>query len=887
MGVEYELGAQRKRRMVATYGKAGRRRLPNTIFTPATASESLSEEDPITASDKTVANYRPQSVSPPKPESPPVRFDSVERNRNTQTRPTPFQNIANSDRKRKASQVYKPRERLQPVTDESEGGNLSSAPQVRRSRITEPEIGLAAKSSGRSGGRERTGTQQRAPSDPMDIEAVEPRLSSPPPTPTPPRVSKLTAKPSSHVLGQKKSTNAPSGKSAQKQPVQRQQQIPLHLARKSAPKPKQSNALSTSTLKEQSQRLPVDKPLGPSLAKKSRKRLIDALVEQESSDDIALGEGAVDAQVTSSQTMLSQSSNASDLDSQSLLETPKPKTRTAPATGTRTFARSNSALKFTYGQGRKVREEEDNLLESLVLPEESSYSRRRLDLSGPKKSIPATGTFDFDDDDGTTGKSPSSKLRGIHELRQAGANSRVADAMQDLVDQIGEPGTGPSSSRRAALLQVAEKLRDKTFIRQCRDHGVESVMLKRIGEEADTICGYLILSSLVAFIVRGPPAHLGQLLRTEEAGPIFARLLSMGEDIKKVAKDRKSNLSKRSQNSIVAIENLLRELPIWDGDEPSFISPRSLAIKCLQLLIAQGVLIGGDPTIFTEAVTKHLFEVLSDANNNPEYWDYPKTARSIELCGALSVLDANAVSIAVTQDGNSEWAIQYLPIVADVFYTSLQTPAPDAKILEDLILKLTINVTNNNIAAPNVFASKGLLLALASSISSNFNQALTLIAQGTWAEGIIDSLVLRLGILINFAEHSGPVRQMVDECRQESREPVQELIRLFIENHHRTGEADSMEKTRLNVAFGYLSVLLGYLSLHGPVRHKLIHSHSAKSIGPLVGSIREFIAHYEQVENEPVENAMSESDEGDRHYGTYAARLQELVQQLEEKAAYD
>ncbi|KAI0490744.1 wings apart-like protein regulation of heterochromatin-domain-containing protein [Xylaria cf. heliscus] len=879
MAAEFDLGAQRKRRMATTYGKAGRRRLPKTVFTPMTASESVSEEDPITAPNTTVARHHPPPVSSPKPKSPFARFKSLEQIRNTQTRPASFQDIANSDRKRKASQIYKSRERSQPVTDEPEGRDHSSAPEARRSRITQPENEPVTKFND----RERTGNQEPSPSDPMDIEGVGPRLSSPPLTPTPPRASKSAAKLPSHALGHRKPANAPSGKSSQKQPVQRQHQIPLHLARDSAPKSKQSNVPAANTLKEQGPTLYTSKPSGSGLARKPRKRLIDALAEQESSDDGALGEGVTDTQITSSQTMFSQSGNASDLDSQHLPETPKPKTRTAPATGARTFARSNSALKFTYGQGRKVLEEEDNLLESLVLPGESSYSRRRLDLGAPKKSTSATGAFDFDDDDdGTTGKSPGSKLRGIHELRQAGANSRVADAMQDMIDQIGEPGTSALSSRRAALLQVAEKSRDKTFIRQCRDHGVEGVLLKDIGKEVDTICGYLILSSLVAFIARGPSAHICQLLRTEEAGPIFSRLLSIDEDIKKVSKDRKSNLSKRSQNSIATIESLLRELPIWDGDKPSFISPRSLAIKCLQLLIAQGVLIGGGLAIFTGAVTKHLFEVLADASNNTEYWDYPKTARSIELCGALSVLDAYAVSVAATQGGNSEWAIQHLPIIADVFCTSLQTPAHDSTIVEDLILKLTINVTNNNLAAPSVFASKGLLPALAASISSNFSQALTLIAQGTWAEGITDSLVLRLGILINFAEHSGLVRQIVDKCQYEGREPVKELIRLFIDNHRRTGEADSMEKTHLNVAFGYLSVLLGYLSLHGPVRHKLIHSHSAKSIGPLVGSIREFVAHYEQVEN-----AMSESDDGDRHHGTYAERLQELVQQLEEKAAHD
>lgn len=784
MGGEYEIGAQRKKRMVATYGKATKRKQAKTIMPRASVSESVSDEDPITARGTT--ETRRQSPAPsPRAKSPPARFKSSNGTRVSQTIPRSIQNIPPSDRKRKASQIYQARERSQPIIDESEE-DPSSVPEPRRLRITQPEP--EHRPTAKLRGKERIRTQQRSPSDSMDIEAVRPRLSSPPPTPTPPKVPQAV-KSSPSSLPRQKPANAPSRDGARKQAAQQHQhRIPLHLARVPASKPKPPNALPTRVLKEQSQAVSIDKPSGASFVKKSRKRLIDVLVEQESSDAATFAEDAIDTEITSSQNMFSQPGNSSELDNQSPPETPKPKTRTAPAAGTRTFARSTSGLKFTYGEGRKVLEEEDSLLESLALPEESSHSRRRLDLGGPKKTTSATGAFDYnDDDDGTINNSPSSKLRGIHELRQAGANSRVADAMQDLVDQIGKPGTS-SSSRRAALLQVAEKMRDKTFMRQCRDHGVESIILKDIGKETDTVCGYLILSSLVTIIARSPSPHMGRLLCTEEAGLIFARLLSIAEDIKKVAKDRKSNLSKRSQNSIIAIEGLLRELPIWDGDQPSYISPRSLALKLLQLLIAQDVLVGRDPAIFTEAVITHLFKVLSDASSNTEYWEYPKTARSVELCGALSVLDAHAVSVAATHGGNNEWAMQYLPTVADAFYASLQTPAHDGKTVEGLILKLTINVTNNNLAAPSVFASKGLLPALAISISSNFNQALTLIAQDAWAEGILDSLVLRLGILINFAEHSELVRRMVNDCQHENREPVKELIQLFIENHRRTGE---------------------------------------------------------------------------------------------------
>lgn len=91
-----------------------------------------------------------------------------------------------------------------------------------------------------------------------------------------------------------------------------------------------------------------------------------------------------------------------------------------------------------------------------------------------------------------------------------------------------------------------------------------------------------------------------------------------------------------------------------------------------------------------------------------------------------------------------------------------------------------------------------------------------------------------------------------------------------------------METSHLNVAFGYLSVLLGYLALHPPVRQKIRSSHSAKSVGPLLDSLREFITHYGKVEQ-----SADESDDGSRGHGSYMERLQDLVQQLEDKVAYD
>lgn len=51
-----------------------------------------------------------------------------------------------------------------------------------------------------------------------------------------------------------------------------------------------------------------------------------------------------------------------------------------------------------------------------------------------------------------------------------------------------------------------------------------------------------------------------------------------------------------------------------------------------------------------------------------------------------------------------------------------------------------------------------------------------------------------------------------------------------------------MEKTRLNVAFGYLSVLLGYLSLSEAVQRRFSAKNADKGLQSLIESIRVFIA---------------------------------------------
>ncbi len=74
------------------------------------------------------------------------------------------------------------------------------------------------------------------------------------------------------------------------------------------------------------------------------------------------------------------------------------------------------------------------------------------------------------------------------------------------------------------------------------------------------------------------------------------------------------------------------------------------------------------------------------------------------------------------------------------------------------------------------------------------------------------------------------------------------------------------------MAFGYLSVLLGYLCLSRPIQKKFVVSHFGGSLEPLMGSIREFIAY-----NEAADSAIEMDHEPTGSTG----RLQNLVERLE------
>src|SRR3569833_1551255 len=312
---------------------------------------------------------------------------------------------------------------------------------------------------------------------------------------------------------------------------------------------------------------------------KPRRRLIDALASQaeaSSEDDEEDNDSEQDMEPKNSRRSPAKDELIS-LDHVSPMPASPGPSRTRVPSRQVTLSTKKPGVKFTYSQQRTVLAEDpfdglatgDDLLSQPLLPNSQS------NLSA----------FSFDDDDGaaTTGA-----VRSVHELRQAGANNRFADELDDILDRIGKPTPGkPSSMRRSALLDLSQKLRDKSFLRQFRSHSGEATLFRDLGKETDAIAGYALCCILVTLLASSASTHLYHELKTQGISQLLATLLPNELDIAAIAKDRKSNVSKHGQSVLLMTKSAILELDICESPQvaPPQLSPRTLALKCLELIL--------------------------------------------------------------------------------------------------------------------------------------------------------------------------------------------------------------------------------------------------------------------------------------------------------------
>ncbi|KXH48835.1 hypothetical protein CSIM01_12496 [Colletotrichum simmondsii] len=574
------------------------------------------------------------------------------------------------------------------------------------------------------------------------------------------------------------------------------------------------------------------------LSKPKRMRLIDQLAAQteDSSDS--------DSEISdSSQHSRTGTTDASPFTPMKPIDiTPKPSMRPKVLSSTR-------KLRSTYGEQRTLKTDESG---GDSLGSQIGVDGTQHDMS-PPPTMSKLASFAFEEeeieeDDSARGGG----IIDIHALRQAGANHRFADSMADLLDRVGTPQPPRSQSarsRRNALLELASKLRDKTFVRQFRDQGAKDALFHALGQEEDFVSGFVLLSVVLVLFTSYSVPHLVPQLQSEGIAQLASRMFNMDEDIVSIAAQRKSNLSRNAQSSLSALKSTIQHLDLWRGSPPTVLSPRTVALKAISVLCKDG-----DST-----ATRHILSSLTD-----QLFGFAETGwqncRAHGMEGtdgglALSLLEGYSIA-AMESDAGPQWTKRYLPIFADVLTTAMARPLQEFGDFESTALKLALNTTNNNPVAASAFSRGDLFRELAEASVAGFELLEQSVRKGAFSKDVYETLMLLLGVMINTSEHSPSARHSVDAWQGQDGSTLDRLVEVYLDNRDSAGTADSVEKTSVAVAHGYLAILLGYLSLGSQIRRRLEEKSHGRGTKYLLDSIQEFMALHQKLDTDELTTSL-------------------------------
>ncbi|KAI9049318.1 hypothetical protein LZ554_007162 [Drepanopeziza brunnea f. sp. 'monogermtubi'] len=601
----------------------------------------------------------------------------------------------------------------------------------------------------------------------------------------------------------------------------------------------------------------ISKPARKNAPDPPRRRLIDSLVEQavHSSGDHSDDSDEISALELSDgmDTIMQDASNSENTLASSFSES-QPSQTMGP--------------KFTYAKQRSMLNEEDLMAQlSIEIPAMPAQTGGRRGRTIAIPSLKQLSSFKEDEDEESV-----AAIRSVHELRQAGANNRFLDEVQDYLERIGSPGKSSVSMRRSGLLDLASKMQNKNFLRQFRQHGTEQKLFMHLGKETEIVSGFLMVTILISLLLDGNMPHIVGHLRRQGITRLLIRQLECQSGIVAVAKARESNMSKVAITLVSEYQDYLVKLPspAWDEVQLQSLSPRTAALRCLELIVRQTREAGSMNDLFSKELTANLFAIVNTATDRS--WNLPKEEAAIDFYFALSALDLHSIGARTASD-ETIWTKEFLPIVSKTLQAGMARPLEEFGILQSLILKLTLNVTNNNPRASDVFAQPPLMAAMGQVAVTRLDQISRFMIEDELSVAV-DYLVLVLGVMINFAEWSPACRQSLQSLQGSDGDPLDAMVAAFSHSLERTSQADSVHETQKNVAFGYLSVLLGFLSQLPALCDRIAAKQPRKSLKTVISAIEEFVGHFKVVD------LIAVDEEGYNPQHGLTERLEKLVGSL-------
>jgi hypothetical protein len=507
---------------------------------------------------------------------------------------------------------------------------------------------------------------------------------------------------------------------------------------------------------------------------------------------------------------------------------------------------SKSTLKVTYAQQRSYLEPKT---------EEAAFDQLVEELSQSTEAYSQPQIPEEEEDD-----SQQAVFRGFHDLRAAGSNLRLYDMFDNLVNDI-EGTANTLSIRRGALMELATKLMDQTALAFFLDRGFDRRFIKALDGVSDVTSNFIVTAAVALMAEGGASSTVLQNIRRSKWQANAVGMFDVDMDIAKIIRERRNNLSRIAQASVLDFRDALTKSKLWTGVVSETLSPRLMALKCLDLTVRKIRGHGSQEVLLDETTIGRLLAIAEF-----DVGQAKSDATALEL--VLSILESSTTTPA-TQKKPAGWPGKLVKSFSQLLPALISLPCGD------LALRLTLNLTNEDPRACDVFGYSSIVQPLLRSINEHFHH-LTNTLNPEEKTMALDRLTLCLGAMINLAEFSDKVRFSTVEGNDDL---LKSAVQLFIAGRERTGEADSIEAMATNVPYGYLAILLGNLCQNDRVRRKVQSKLPGGNLALLVNAVDEFTKIHQIADRD-----MFDGDEGREVYSTFTARLQIVADKLRDVA---
>ncbi|KAI4154003.1 MAG: hypothetical protein LQ340_001944 [Diploschistes diacapsis] len=523
--------------------------------------------------------------------------------------------------------------------------------------------------------------------------------------------------------------------------------------------------------------------------------------------------------------------------------------------------------RMTYAAGHRtvLQEPKDTYFEHSILAGQQSppASKRIRELPPPESSLKVTT------EDEEFQNSSQNGLRSIYELREAGSIQRITRQTEALMDDI--EGSVSASQQRLALVELIRGLQSASFKQQFWDSGCEVRLLNILESGSDQIIRFLLSVAMLSNFDHSGSAVLLDHQSRDKAITFWAGCLDDAVDINALLVNRRFGLTRDLQREIRKVCDNIKALPLWGQSGPPQLSCQMLSLRCLEHVVRQSREAGSTQALLSRPTIERLLEIVSQTD-----FDSTNASELAMLISrlALSTLESSAIVYSVSDQAcESLWsdgAIRKLGMLI----TRIPKKLEKNQQLLSLGLRLGLNLSNSSLAACTAFARPEVITTILHTIVEHFS---LLSLEGTDDERniILDNLVLSLGFLINVSEKNERTRELFLRHSDDASAPIETVIRLFVTKLEDASEVTSENEIKFNIPFGWLAVLLAYLSKNIAVRDCVKRHLAGGTLRRLLDAVAEFLTYHRRVAAE-----LRHTDADVDIKTTFTDRLQNLVNTL-------